>query len=178
MDLPEAQGSLRHARESKSGIPEIFLLLESGILEILIEEFGILGFEIRNPRHGIQSLGPSWIPLHGATRRCSHPRFHETGIYWWFYLFGPGSFTGNEDASEEDIYKFRLGKAWGVFSVPQCLSTKIQLYNAWISSAFLYGRSIWKWPRKMRVTIQAFQDGCRRRAGRSVTESEKVGCHS
>ena len=80
MDMPEAQGSPRHARESKSGSPEIFLLVESGILEILIEEFGILGFEIRNPRHGIQNLGLSWIPLHGATRRCSHPRCHETGI--------------------------------------------------------------------------------------------------
>ena len=60
--MPEAQGSPRHARESKSGSPEIFLLVESGILEILIEEFGILGFEIRNPRHGIQNLGLSWIP--------------------------------------------------------------------------------------------------------------------
>ena len=79
----------------------------------------VLGFEIRNPRHGIQNLEPSWIPLHGATRRCSHPRCHETGIYWWFYLFGPGSVTGNEDASPEDINKFRLEKAWGVFSVPQ-----------------------------------------------------------
>ena len=79
--MPEAQGSPRHARESKSGSPEIFLLVESAILEILIEEFGILGFEIRNPRHGIQNLGLSWIPLHGATRQCSHPRCHETGIY-------------------------------------------------------------------------------------------------
>ena len=32
MDLPEAQGS-RHARESKSGIPEIVLPVEFGILE-------------------------------------------------------------------------------------------------------------------------------------------------
>ena len=58
MDLPEAQGS-RHARESKSGIPEIVLPVESGILEILVEEFGILGFGIRNPRRGIQNAGLS-----------------------------------------------------------------------------------------------------------------------
>ena len=54
MDLPEAQSS-RHAKESKSGIPETFLLVESGILEILMEEFGILGFGISNPRGGIQN---------------------------------------------------------------------------------------------------------------------------
>ena len=46
MDLPEAQGS-RHARESKSGIPEIVLPVKSGILEIL------------NPRRGIQNAGLS-----------------------------------------------------------------------------------------------------------------------
>ena len=73
MDLPEVQGS-RHARESKSGIPEIFLFVESGILEILMQEFWILRFGIRNPRRRIQYPGLSWIPLHGATRRCSHPR--------------------------------------------------------------------------------------------------------
>ena len=39
MDLPETQSS-RHARESKSGIPENCLLIESEILEILMEEFG------------------------------------------------------------------------------------------------------------------------------------------
>ena len=81
MDLPEAQGSPRHAREPKFGSIEIYLLVESGILEILIEEFGILGFGIRNPRHEIQNPGLSRIPLRGATRRCSHPRCHETGIY-------------------------------------------------------------------------------------------------
>ena len=43
MDLPEAQGSPRHVRESKSGSPEIFLLVELAQdgLEILIEEFGM-----------------------------------------------------------------------------------------------------------------------------------------
>ena len=79
MDLPEAQAPPpphpppppRHARESKSGSPEIFLLVESGRLENF-------GREIRN---GILDPGLSWIPLHGATRRCSHPRRHETGIY-------------------------------------------------------------------------------------------------
>ena len=38
-DLPRAQGS-GYARESKSGIPEISLLMVSGILEILLVEFG------------------------------------------------------------------------------------------------------------------------------------------
>ena len=137
----------------------------------------VLGFEIRNPRHGIQNLGPSWIPLHGATRRCSHPRCHETGIYWWFYLFGLAASL----AMKMPLRKILISLGW---KRPEgCLvyhseSTKIQLYNAWTSLAFLYGRSIWKWPRKMRVKIQAFQDGYRRRAGRSVTESAKVGCHS
>ena len=116
MDLPEAQGSLRHARESKSGIPEIFLLLESGILEILIEEFGILGFEIRNPRHGIQNLGPSWIPLHGDATRLE---FIDDSIY--LGLAAPLAM------------KMPLRK---ILIRPEgCLvyhseSTKIQLYNA------------------------------------------------
>ena len=35
-------------KESKYGIPEIFSLIESGILEILLVEFGILGFGIQN----------------------------------------------------------------------------------------------------------------------------------
>ena len=88
-DLPEAQGS-RHARESKSGIPEIFLLVESGILEILMEEFGILSFGILNPRRRIQNPGLSCITLHGATRWCAHSicPAGETGIHWWLYLFG------------------------------------------------------------------------------------------
>ena len=30
---------------------------------------------IGDPRRGIQNPGLSWIPLHGATRRCSHPRY-------------------------------------------------------------------------------------------------------
>ena len=52
MDLPEAQGS-RHARESKSGIPEIILPVESGILETLIGEFGILELAGRSSNHHI-----------------------------------------------------------------------------------------------------------------------------
>ena len=30
---------------------------------------------IGDPRRGIQNPGLSWIPLHGVTRRCSHPRY-------------------------------------------------------------------------------------------------------
>ena len=89
MDLPEAQGS-RHAKESKSGILEIVLPVESGILDILMEEFGILGFGIRNPRHGIQNPGLSRIPLYGVTRQCSHHRCSAKleFIDDLFYLFG------------------------------------------------------------------------------------------
>ena len=43
-DLPRAQGS-GYARESKSGIPEISLLMVSGILEILLVEFGYWALE-------------------------------------------------------------------------------------------------------------------------------------
>ena len=43
-DLPRAQGS-GYAREYKSGIPEIFLLMVSGILEILLVEFGSWALE-------------------------------------------------------------------------------------------------------------------------------------
>ena len=96
MDLPEAQGS-RHARESKSGIPEIFLYVESsGILENLMGEFEILGFGIRNPRREIQNPGRSRFPLHEATRRCSHPRCSAKleFIDDFIYL---GSVISNED---------------------------------------------------------------------------------
>jgi len=43
---------------------------ESGILEVLVEEFGILGFGIRNPRLRIQNPGLSCIPLNGATEKA------------------------------------------------------------------------------------------------------------
>ena len=109
MDLTDTQAS-RHAREKqgKSGIQEFFLLVESGILEILMEEFGILGFGIRNPRRRIQYPGLSWIPLHGATRRCSHPscpaklKFIDDFIYL-------GSVISNEDGSRGDITKAGKG---------------------------------------------------------------------
>ena len=121
MDLPNAQGS-RHARENqdKSGIYEIFLLVESGILEILMEEFEILGFGILNPRRRIQNPRLSWIPLHEATRRFSHPRcpakleFIDDFIYL-------GSVISNEDGCRGDINKVRPGKALGMFSIPQCV---------------------------------------------------------
>ena len=119
-DLPEAQGS-RHARESKSGIPEIFLLVESGILDILMEEFGILGFGIRNTRRGIQNPGLSWIPLCGTTRRCSHHRcsaklefIDDLISFIWAALLAMKKALG-----EIFYIKVRLGKVWGVFSIPQ-----------------------------------------------------------
>ena len=95
MDLPEAQGS-RHTRESKSGIPEIVLSVESGILETLIGEFGILGFGMRNPRRGIQNTRLFCFPLYGATSRCSHTSTR--------------SVISNEDGSRGDINKVKPGK--------------------------------------------------------------------
>ena len=86
-----------------------FLFVESGIVEILMEEFGILGFGIRNPRRRIQYLGLSWIPLHGATRLCAHPRcpakleFIDDFIYL-------GSVISNENGSRGNINKVRPGK--------------------------------------------------------------------
>ena len=49
--------SLAPYKEPKSGIPEIFLLIESGILEILLVEFGVLGFGIQNIAQGIRNEG-------------------------------------------------------------------------------------------------------------------------
>ena len=66
MDLPDAQGS-SHATEKqgKFGIQEIFLPVETGILQIKKEEFGILGFGIRNPRRRIDYRRQSLIPYMG-----------------------------------------------------------------------------------------------------------------
>ena len=43
---------------------------ESGIVEFLMEGFGILGFRMRNPRHRIQNPGLSCIPLNEATEKA------------------------------------------------------------------------------------------------------------
>ena len=116
MELPEAQG-LRHAMESKSRIPEIFLFVESGILEILMQEYWILGFEIRNPRRRIQYPGLSCIPLHGATRQCTHPTCPAVIIDDFIYL---GSVISNEDGSRGDINKVWLGKLVATASRLKC----------------------------------------------------------
>ena len=79
-------------------------------------EFRILGFGIRNPRRRLQYPGLSWIPLHGATRRCSHPRCSAKleFIVDFIYL---GSVISNKDGSQRDINKVRPGKVWGIFSI-------------------------------------------------------------
>ena len=115
MDLPEAQGS-RHARESKSGIPEIVLPVEFGILEILMEEFGILGFGIRNPWRGIQNTGLSWIPLFRATRRALTTDARRNWNSLMTYFIYLGSVISNEDGSRRDNNKVSTGKVWRVFS--------------------------------------------------------------
>ena len=110
MDLPEAQGS-RHARESKSGIPKIFLLVKSGILEILMEEFGILGFGILNPWRGIQNLGLSCIPYMGRQGNSLTPNARRNwNSLMTLYLYF-GSVIRNEYGSRGYISKVRLGKA-------------------------------------------------------------------
>ena len=80
MDLPEAQGSC-HASESKSGIPKIFLLVLSGILEILMEEFGILGFGILYPRRRIQNPEVLYSLTWGNKAMLSPQMPGETGIH-------------------------------------------------------------------------------------------------
>ena len=54
---------------------------------------------IGDPRRGIQNPGLSWIPLHGATRRCSHPRYPAKleFIDDFIYL---GSVINNKDGFE------------------------------------------------------------------------------
>ena len=89
----------------------------SGILEILLVEFdpGLLNPEcssrisgmpltigIGDPRRGIQNPGLSWIPSHGATRHCSHPRYPAKlefidDFYFFIYL---SSVISNEDGFE------------------------------------------------------------------------------
>ena len=59
----------------------------------------LLAIGIGDPRRGIQNPGLSWIPLHGATRRCSHPRYPAKleFIDDFIYL---GSVISNEDGFE------------------------------------------------------------------------------
>ena len=82
-----------------------------GKLEILLVEFdpgrwnpecssrisGMpLTIGIGDPRRGIQNPGLSWIPLHGATRRCSHPRYPAK----LEFIDDLGSVISNEDGFE------------------------------------------------------------------------------
>ena len=87
--MPEAQGS-RYARESKSGIQEIFLLVESGILDILMEEFGILGFGIR--KYGVESRIRDCLEFPYMGRQgdalTTDARRNWNSLMTLFYLFG------------------------------------------------------------------------------------------
>ena len=89
---------------------------------------------IGDPRRGIQNPGLSWIPLNGATRRCSHPRYPaKLGFiddFYFFNYFGSVNTTANR-------LKFNCKTA------------------VWTSSVFLYGGSIEKhWVRKMWVKMK------------------------
>ena len=64
-----------------------------------MEEFGILGFGILNPRHRIQNPGLSSIPLHGVTwgnKAMLSPQMLE--FIDDNYLFGQ-RYLSNEDGS-------------------------------------------------------------------------------
>ena len=58
---------------------------------------------IGDPRRGIQNPGLSWIPSHGATRHCSHPRYPaklETEIDDFYFFIYLSSVISNEDGFE------------------------------------------------------------------------------
>ena len=59
---------------------------------------------IGDPRREIQNPGLSWIPLQGATRRCSHSRYPAKlefidDFYFFFFIY-LGSVISNEDGFE------------------------------------------------------------------------------
>ena len=92
---------------------KLFCLLN---LEILMEEFGILGFGIRNPWRGIQNPGLSWIPLFRATRRALTTDARRNWNSLMTYFIYLGSVISNEDGSRRDNNKVSPGKVWRVFS--------------------------------------------------------------
>ena len=59
-----------------------------------------------DPRRGIQNPGLFWIPVHGAKRRCSHPRYPAKleFIDDFIYL---GSVISNEDGFEIEEISIR-----------------------------------------------------------------------
>ena len=64
---------------------------------------------IGDPRRGIQNPGLSWIPSHGATRHCSHPRYPAKlefidDVYFFIYL---SSVISNEDGFEIEEISIR-----------------------------------------------------------------------
>ena len=102
MDLPEAQGCPRHARETKSGSPEIFLLVESGRL----------GNFDRGIRNGIQDPGLSWIPPYmGRQGDALTPAATRLGFIDDFIYLGLAALLAMKMALRADINKVRLGKA-------------------------------------------------------------------
>ena len=129
MNLPEAQGS-RRAREPKSGI-----------LEFLMEEFGIMGFGIRNPKRRIQNPGLCCIPLNEATEKA----MISPQISWnWnslmtLYLY-LGSVISNEGGFRGDVNK--QGHLTTVFSQISVRRTKncLEFSIAW------WRLNISRWP--------------------------------
>ena len=97
--------------------------LESVILEFLMEELGILGSRMRNPRHRIQNPGLSCIPLNGATKKAMlSPQISRN---WYslmtFYLY-LGSVISNEGGFRGDVNK--RGHPTTVFSQISVRRTK------------------------------------------------------
>ena len=129
MDLPGAQGS-RRAREPKSGI-----------LEFLMEEFGIMGFGIRNPKRRIQNPGLCCIPLNEATEKA----MISPQISWnWNSLMTLylclGSVISNEGGFRGDVNK--QAHPTTVFSQISVRRTKncLELSIAW------WRLNISRWP--------------------------------
>ena len=71
-----------------------------------MEEFGILGFGIGNPRRVIQNQGLFCIPLYGAIRLCSNPSC-SAKLHDFIYL---GSVISNENGYGGHINKVSPGK--------------------------------------------------------------------
>ena len=57
---------------------------------------------LRDPRREIQNPGLSWIPLHGATRRCSHSRYPAKVEFIddFYFFISLSSVISNEDGFE------------------------------------------------------------------------------
>ena len=80
-------------------------------MEILIEEFGILGFGIRNPRHEIQNPGLPGFPYMGREGDALTPDATKLEFINDFIYLGLAAPVEMKMALRADVNKVRLGKA-------------------------------------------------------------------